>query len=116
MFELFLLEKMRVGSGDHVPQPCTQLCSFSPGLPVAITLAFSGPAIRESLTQSAAAPREKGRALPVAVSSKEVVEKPRCPFQVTTWPQCSTVGLSFHIYEKLHLCIHCIWKEGYVLL
>ena len=26
------------------------------------------------------------------------------------------VGLSFHICEKLHLCIHCIGKEGYVLL
>lgn len=80
-----------------------------------LVLAFSGPAVRESPVQSETVP-EREAGLPVAVGSEEVVEKPRCPFQITTRPQCSSAGLSFHIYEKLRLCIHCVWKEGHVLL
>lgn len=82
---------------------------------MAVGLAFSGPAVGAGLTQSGTVPGEKGSAHPVA-ASREVVEKPRCPLEVTGWPQCSAAGLSFHVYEKLRLCIHCVWKEGYVLL
>lgn len=83
---------------------------------MALVLVFSGPVVRESEPGMQLCLTERGWALPVAVSSEEVVEKLRCPLQITTQPQCSTAGLSFHVYEKLHLCIQCVWKEGSVLL
>lgn len=44
-----------------------------------------------------------------------VVEEARCPLEIMAWPQCSAPRLSFHVYEKLRLCIHCVWKGGCVL-
>lgn len=61
-------------------------------------------------------PREKGGALPVAAGREGGWGgDPGVHWKPQRGP-CSAVGLSFHIYEKLRLCIHGGGKEGSVSL